>query len=229
MAAIPNGIDPVRDPATHAWLLDVFGDPDMPETFNWILQQLALNANIRVGTRARRDLAEKNGEVWPGLCWITLPDDPANTEWTAYPVYWTGTYFDSPDRRQRARYFPRSLFTNLPSIGFNPVDRRGVAGATWDNAPAGDYLIDIDFVMDTSKESSMTIGATANGKPIREDFRQVLFKQTSSYHITAVVSDHPGGNLIIDATAIVADKESSSTLYTSGTGVRMGYLGRFTK
>lgn len=225
MTELAPGILDARDPETHALQLGTFEPPSMPGSFNALIRDVSKRANVRVGTKAQRDAAQNAGDVWKGLCWITIPDDPAVAEWTARPVYWAGTYWDDPLARERARYFPRPG----GDIGFNPGARRGVTGGNWQNAPAGDYAIDADFVMAGSKASSMTISSAANGVTLRVDYRDDIGTDRRAFHLTGVVSGHPGGDLNIDVSAFIADVTAPATLYANGTGVRMLYLGPKTK
>jgi hypothetical protein len=230
MAELPPGIRPNRDTDSRALQLDTFGIPSMPGSFNAIVADVSKRANTRIGTKAERDKAVADGEVYRGLTWMTLPDSTTVTEWTPRPVTWTGTYWDDPLMRGRGLFFPRSSFFSQSSVGVLGNTKTSVMKATWFNAPGGQYRIDFDFSMDgptmtDAVSRDMTLIGTQNGKTLRADYLDDISPITRNYKYHALVNDHPGGDLVAELSVFI--NGTTGTLYTNGTSVMFQHLGPY--
>lgn len=223
-AELPPGIDPNRDPDSHAWRIDPFRQPDMPGTFNFAIGEVALSANTRAGTKARRDKAEAEGDVWPGLTWITTPDNPATTDWEPRPLVWTGTTWKDPLRMRRVRYFPRSAQTGNDER-INSDSMTSVLGGRWVNAPKGQYLIDVDVVLACDVEAEIVWQGALNTVGNHADTPDIGLKGRHVYHYHTMVEDHAGGDLNFEMKVIIY--KSMGTVLKNGTGLRYTYLGPF--
>jgi len=231
MAELPPGISPTRDPDTYALRLGVFDMPSMPGAFNVAIGDVSKRAMAGRGTRAEREALEAEGGIPPGFQWVTIPDDPNVTEWTARPLYWTGAAFDDPLKQQHARFIPRSDYFAGDKSGINGNLRTSVMAATWPGAPAGQYRIDFSFSIDGPEPGSsgitrndMIIAIEANRTSLRADYVDDISPITRNYTPFGLYN-HTGGDLRAEAYVFI--NGTTGTVYTAGTAVLFQYLGPY--
>ncbi|PPI08239.1 hypothetical protein [Rathayibacter sp. AY1B8] len=213
-----------RDSDSHALQMGAFEPPRMPGAFNQMVRDVSKRAGTVAGSIAQRD-AFPLEKRFPGLCWVAIPDNPTGNDMPVELHYWSGTFWEIPDRKQRVLWTPRSAFDVRDDVGIKQGERFDVLKATWRDAPPGTYLIDGQYLTAAARYTEMIVASSYNGGSFKGDYRDDINTDRKLQYFNHQVEDHRGGDLEIKVWVTMFG--TSAAIYKEGSGLRISYLGRY--